>query len=254
MSIGFSTKGNGPIRVIVLHGWLSDSSVYDQIKPMFDDAKYTLAFMDFRGYGSSKHLDGDYTIEEIAKDALSVADKLNWDTFHVLGHSMGSIVLQKMALLAPQRVLSGIATTPVSAAGFDLGEEGTAFFQSSAQDDTALQEIFNTLTGKRHASAFLSLMTQATRADTTTPAYLGYLAAWTQADFANEVTKVKMPIRVIAGAHDGALGPAHMEQTYLKQLPNVHMKVIEAAGHYPMLETPPELFALIEEFLVEQSG
>lgn len=252
MSIGYSTLGNGPMRLLILHGWLSDGTVYDSIKPFFDPTKYSIAFMDFRGYGQSKGLSGDYTIDEIASDALSLADTLSWDTFHVIGHSMGGVVLQKMALLAPTRILSGIAITPVPASGFDLGEEGTAFFQSSATDDHALNTIFNTLTGQQHSNAFLSYMTENTRKSTSTPAYLGYLAAWTGADFADQVSQIDVPICVIAGHHDGALGPNHMRETYLKQLSNVKMDVIEGAGHYPMLETPPELFKHIEAFLNEQ--
>ncbi|MEP5761275.1 MAG: alpha/beta hydrolase [Litoreibacter sp.] len=254
MTIEFSTRGHGPVRLVVLHGWLSDKSVYTQIAPLFDETKYTLAFMDLRGYGASRALTGDYSIEEIARDALSVADQLDWDEFHVMGHSMGGIVLQKMALVAPDRILSGIAITPAPASGFEMDDDTAQFFESSATNDAALAEIFNILTGQRHAKAFLSQLTHECREKTTTPAYLGYLVAWTKADFADDVAEIEIPICVIAGKHDGAVGPDQMSKTYLTQLPNAHMEVIEAAGHYPMLETPPELFNIIEKFLANQTG
>lgn len=253
MSIGFSTHGNGPTHIVMLHGWLSDSTVFDQIVPFFDPEKYTLALMDYRGYGTSKDLEGEYTTTEIADDAMSMVDELKWDKFHVIGHSMGGIVLQRMALLAPDRIASGIAITPVPASGFDLDADTTGFFQSSAEDDAALTEIFNILTGQRHAHSILSGLTRSARNSTSTAAYLGYLAAWTQSDFAADVAGIQTPICVIAGAHDGALGPDHMRETYLKQLPNAQMKIIDAAGHYPMLETPFELFNMIETSLGEQA-
>ena len=249
MPIGFSTLGQGPIHLIALHGWLSDGKVFDQIKPFFNKTKYTIAFMDYRGYGASTDMTGTYSIDEIASDALSVADSLGWDNFHVIGHSMGGMVIQKIALMAPAKVLSGIAITPVPASGFEMDADMTGFFQSSATDDAALAEIFNILTGKRHSSAFLNGLVQNAREATTTPAYLGYFDAWTKSDFSALVKEVKTPICVIAGAHDGALGPDHMQTTYLSQLPNAHLEVIDAAGHYPMLETPPELFNKIEVFL-----
>lgn len=254
MNIGFSTTGEGPVRVIVLHGWLSDTGVFDQVVPFFDASKYSLARMDFRGYGASAGLQGDYSIEEIAKDALSVADELGWDTFHVMGHSMGGMAVQKMALLAPSRVLSGVAISPVPASGFEMDTDTAAFFQSSADDDAALAEIFNILTGKRHAAPFLNILVKRARAATTKAAYLGYLDAWTNTDFSADVATVKTPILVVAGACDGALGPDHMRATYLAQLANARLEVIDAAGHYPMLETPPELFTKVDAFLTEHGG
>jgi len=44
-----------------------------------------------------------------------------------------------------------------------------------------------------------------------------------------------------------------MKQTYLKQLKNVQMQVIDGAGHYPMLETPPEFFSLVDGYLTPKS-
>ncbi len=253
MSIGYTKIGCGPIRVIMLHGWLSDQSVYDQIKPYFDPEVYSIALMDFRGYGASKGLSGDYSLEEIAQDAISFADWLKWDQFHIIGHSMGGAVAQKVALLAEGRLLSAIALTPVPASGFEMDAETYAFFQSSGEDDAALEGIFDTLTGKRHASAVLKDLVKRARATSPQPAYTGYLEAWVKTDFSADVVDIKTPFLVIAGAHDGALGPDHMRETYLKQLSNVKMEVIESAGHYPMIETPPELFGKIETFLKEKN-
>lgn len=249
MSIEYKVTGNGQIKLLILHGWLSDKGVFDLITPFFDESQFTIARMDFRGYGLSRHLKGAYSIDEIAQDALDLGDTLKWDSFHVLGHSMGGMVLQKMALLAPSRVLSGIAVTPVPASGFEIDVDTRAFFQSAADDDDALTEIFNILTGKRHSKNYLNQLTQSTRKSTTREAFLGYLSAWTQTNFSDQVETIKCPIHVIAGAHDGAFGPESMKETYLSQLKNVKMEIIEGAGHYPMLEAPAEFFTVIEKKL-----
>ncbi|MBL4751685.1 MAG: alpha/beta hydrolase, partial [Amylibacter sp.] len=167
MTIGHQVTGNGPTHLFILHGWLSDHTVYDTIMPWFDPDKYTIARMDYRGYGLSRDMEGDYSIEEIANDALALADQLGWDKFHMLGHSMGGMVIQKMALKAPDRLQSAIAATPVPASGFDMDSDTRGFFQSSADDDTALTEIFNILTGQRHATSFLQGLTAAARQSTT---------------------------------------------------------------------------------------
>ncbi len=249
MAIGCHVSGFGPIRLIALHGWLSDRGVFDGIAPYFDTSRFTVAYMDYRGYGDSRSLNGTFSIDEIADDALELATDLGWGDFHVMGHSMGGMVLQKMALKAPDRISSGIAVTPVAASGFVMDAQTSAFFQSAADDDVALTEIFNILTGERHSKRVLQRLTDAARRATTRTAFLGYLKAWTETDFADAVKSVAAPVLVIAGVHDGAVGPSVMQDTYLKQLPNARMEVLDGAGHYPMIETPAALFKLVEDKL-----
>ncbi|MGU7780708.1 alpha/beta fold hydrolase [Burkholderia sp. PU8-34] len=53
----------------------------------------------------------------LAADCLVLADRLGWQRFHVIGHSMNGMVTQRVAANAPSRIKSAIAVYPVSAAG-----------------------------------------------------------------------------------------------------------------------------------------
>lgn len=249
MALEAKVSGYGPKKLLILHGWLSDHHVFDQVAPFFRQSHYTLAFMDFRGYGLNRAKAGTYAVDEIANDALDLCETLGWRNYHVLGHSMGGMVTQKMALLKPGRITSALAVTPVPASGFPLDEGTAQFFTASADDDTTLTAIFNTLTGERHPASLLEGLTAGARAAIARDAYLGYLKTWTTTDFSNQVAKIDLPVHVIAGARDKALGPAFLQNTYLKQLPNVQMSVMDHCGHYPMLESPPEFFDLVERAL-----
>jgi pimeloyl-ACP methyl ester carboxylesterase len=58
-----------------------------------------------------------------------------------------------------------------------------------------------------------------------------------------------VPVKVIVGAHDGALTADVMTATYLAWYPNASLEVMANAGHYPMNETPVALATSIEAFL-----
>ncbi|MGO1120567.1 alpha/beta fold hydrolase [Rhodovibrionaceae bacterium A322] len=254
MTLGHHLLGSGPEKIIFLHGWLSDHQVYQPLFELLDHSRYTAAFADYRGYGLSKDQSGGYSIAEIAGDVIDLAAHLGWDRCHLVGHSMGGMVLQKVAKLKPELVHSAIALTPVPASGLPLDEETAAFFRSAADDDAALAKLFDVLTGERYASAFPRVMAEKARQATQRDALLGYMAAWTGTDFSQTVGDLQTRITVIAGAHDGAVGPEVMKETYLKQLPNAELKTLAGAGHYPAQETPAELFTLMEAHFSQQAG
>lgn len=253
MTIGNKTIGEGPQKVLFLHGWLSDFTIYDEIIPFFDGDKYTMVFADYRGYGLSAHMTGDYTIEEIANDVIDLVQELGWDRFHIIGHSMAGMVMQKVACSNEDLLISAIAITPVPASGLPLDAETAAFFSKSAEDDGVLSELFDALTGKEYSKTFISQMTNRARPALSSHAMLGYFNAWTSTDFSKDVATINTKILVIAGENDGAVGPEFLSGTYLKQLKNVEMKTIAGAGHYPMQETPVRLFTLIEDHLNQYS-
>lgn len=61
---------------------------------------------DNRGIGGSAALTGALTLEQMTSDALALMDHLGWESAHVLGHSLGGLLAQQVALAAPERVRS----------------------------------------------------------------------------------------------------------------------------------------------------
>jgi len=206
--------------------------------------------MDYRGYGGSRGLSGRYTMEEIASDALALADRLGWQRFSLVGHSMGGMAIQRVLADAPARVERLVAITPVPASGVPFDEHTWAFFASAARSPEARKAIIDNTTGKRLSGWWLDRMVRHSIENSTEEAFAAYLVAWARTDFADRVKGSAVPVKVIVGENDPALNAEFMRATYLAWYPNAEMEVIANAGHYPMDETPAFLAARIEEFLL----
>lgn len=249
MIIGHTLYGRGAEGVIVCHGWFGDSQVFDPMLPWLDSDAYTYAFVDYRGYGKSRTMTGKYTVDEIASDVLALADSLGWKRFHIIGHSMGGKVVQRVALNAPDRVKSGIPVTPVPAGGTGFDDETYALFAGAPDSDDKRFGITDFSVSGRLTPKWVQSIVKASRETSTVEAYRGYLPSWAREDFSEEAKGLKTPMRVIVGEFDPKLNPEVMGQTFLAWYPNAELHVLGNCGHYPMQEAPVRLATVIEEFL-----
>ncbi|MFJ9824995.1 alpha/beta fold hydrolase [Streptomyces sp. NPDC101160] len=245
----YDVEGSGPRRALVLHNWFGDRTSFAPLREHLDGSAGTYAFLDCRGYGEAIDADGAYTMEEVAADALAVADDLGWDTFSVVGHSMGGKAAQLMLLDAPERVRSVIGISPVSAAGFPLDADTWELFAGAAENHGNRRAIIDNTTGGRYDDAWLSALVDRSVTRSSAVAFRAYLDSWSRSDFHERVRDNPAPVLLVVGAHDPALGADAMESTWLRWYPNARLTVLPDAGHYAPEETPKALADAIEAFL-----
>ncbi len=241
--------GTGAHKVIALHGWFGYAHGWGPLVDVLDRQNFSYAFMDCRGYGGMKGSDGPYTMEQIAQDALALADGLGWQRFSLIGHSMCGSAIQRVLVDAPARVHKLVAITPVPASGVPFDDASWAFFSSAAKDPASRKGIIDLTTGNRLSSVWLDQIVDASLAESDEAAFAAYLTAWAKTDFHAQIDGNPVPIKVIVGEHDPALGAPAMKDTYLQWYPNATLDVMTNAGHYPMNETPIALATSIEKFL-----
>ncbi|HYE01364.1 MAG TPA: alpha/beta hydrolase [Alphaproteobacteria bacterium] len=249
MTIGHTIHGSGGEGVIVLHGWFGDHTAFAPMLPYLDTDTFAYAFLDYRGYGRSRNMAGEHTMAEIAADALALADRLGWRRFHLIGHSMGGMAVQRVAVDARDRVKSLIGLTPVPASGVPFDDQGWALFSGAAANDANRAQIIDYTTGSRLSKHWVDYMVRRSRETTTEQAFADYLVAWAKTDFRAEAEGLDTPMLVLPGEHDPALGRAAMEGSFLQWYPRCEMTVVPNAGHYPMQETPVFLATVTEEFM-----
>lgn len=231
--------GAGSEKVMVLHDWLGDHRNYDPVRPYLDTAAFTFAFADLRGYGGSKTISGRFNETEAAADVLRLADALGWQRFHLIGHSMTGMVVQRIAADAPGRIVSVIATSPVSAAGMQTDPKTRTFLEGAAKDPAVTEQAIQALTGKRLSALWAKFKTERAMACSTEAARLGYLDMFDKSDFHKDVMGLNIPLTVILGANDLPFFlPDYINNTFGKWYKNLNVVVSANAGHYSMQETP----------------
>lgn len=249
MANSYRLIGSGPIRVLALHGWFGSAAGWGWLPEVVDRERFSYAFMDCRGYGDSRGVDGQHTMAEWALDAVTLADELGWSRFSLLGHSMGGMAIQRVLLEAPDRVERLVGLNPVPADGIPFDEQGWALFSGAAEDPAKRYAIVDFTTGNRLSPVWVRSVVQHSLENSTRTAFAAYLEAWAKSDFAAEVRGNPTPVQVIVGEHDPALSPVLMEQTWLQFYPQARLEVLANCGHYPMSETPVALATSIESFL-----
>lgn len=249
MTIGHTIYGSGKEGVIVLHGWFGDHTVFNPMIPYLDTETFTYAFMDYRGYGLSRNIEGEHTMAEISTDTISLANHLGWKQFHLIGHSMGGMAMMRVSVDAKERVKSGVALAPVPASGVPLDDDNEALMGGAADKDENRRMILDFTTGSRLSGQWLDWRVRCSRETTTRDSFADYLTAWTKTDFADEAKGLELPLLVCSCEHDPFFTPEVMEQTYMAWYPNAKLEVLPNSGHYPMQETPVYLSTVTENFM-----
>ncbi|MBH1934897.1 alpha/beta fold hydrolase [Streptomyces sp. AV19] len=241
--------GAGPHKVIAVHGWFADRSAYDVVAPDIDRTAFQYAVVDLRGYGEARGAKGEFTTSEGAVDVLALADRLGWERFSLVGHSMGGSIVQRVLALAPQRVRRLVGVTPVPASGLPLPPEQWELFSTSARLPVNRRAIIDTTSGGRRPDRWLDRMVQRSLDRSDPTAFRAWLDSWTRDDFHADIEGSTVPALAVVGAHDPALTAELMRATWLRWFPNGQCHELVSAGHYPMDETPLELIRVVEDFL-----
>jgi pimeloyl-ACP methyl ester carboxylesterase len=244
------TVGSGEHHVLAIHGWFGSARGWGSLPEFLDGAAYTYVFMDLRGYGDRKDVPGEFSVDEVAADALAVADDLGWDRFSVVGHSMGGKFAHRVLLDAPDRVrgLVGLNAVPAAATPFD--DQGWALFSGAPDHPGNRAAIIDFTTGNKLTKTFINGLVQHSLDNSTVEAFTAYLQAWAKSDFtAQAKVDTETPVKLIVGVNDPALSADVMEQTWRVFFPEAEMSILPDAGHYPMFESPVSLATSIEEFL-----
>lgn len=104
-TVFFTVEGSGP-TLVLLHGFLEDSSIFSSMAEQLSD-RFRVVSIDLPGHGQSGTLGYVHTMEDMAGAVKAVLDELHVEQCVMVGHSMGGYVSLAFAEHHPA-MLSGM--------------------------------------------------------------------------------------------------------------------------------------------------
>ena len=240
----------GGAPLLLLHG-LSDSNA--SMRVLMGELPKTIRAIAItqRGHGDSSKPPGPYTTDAFVADALTALDRLGVRRAVIFGHSMGSIVAQRLAARHPERV-AGLVLE-----GAFPGLKGNAEVQ--AFYDEAIAGLTDPID-----PAFAREFQASTIARPVPPAFLDLIIAescklparaWKQSladmmSFATdaELARIEAPTLLLWGDQDGFVRRADQDRL-LAGIKGSALTVFEGTGHDPHWEEPRRVAELIAIFV-----
>lgn len=184
-----------------------------------------------------------YTLADMARDALGVLDALGVARAHVVGLSMGAMIAQRLALLAPARVRSLSSISGCSGARGLMKPQASvlrvAAGKPRAGDDAALAQYYlgflRAISSHRFAPSDAELrevlartaLRHSPRGDATTRQLAAILADGRRAA---ELARIRCPTLVVHGADDPWVPPACAHDT-ARRIPGARLALIPDMAH-----------------------
>ncbi|MCP3136874.1 alpha/beta fold hydrolase [Pyxidicoccus xibeiensis] len=245
-SLHYRIMGEGPRTVVLVHGWMVSGAVWNSMLEKFDLTGLRLVIPDGRGTGQSGKPTGGYTLQQLAQDVLTVADAAGAQRFTLVGHSMGGQLAQWVAAQVPGRVDALMLVNPVPAAGLPLPPDAAGLFRTSAGNREQQATIVNLSCKTLPPEGLEAMLKDA--ANTCAPAIENIFDAWTKGGFAEKLSAITAPTLVVA-TDDAFLPPAFLRQSVVEPIRRARLAYLPGPGHYPQMERPVELAAMISSFL-----
>jgi pimeloyl-ACP methyl ester carboxylesterase len=247
----YQSAGAGP-PVLLIAGFGCDHTAWAPVAGELAGHFRVISF-DNRGIGQSTGAVTD--IHPMADDAAALIAALGVGPVGVVGHSMGGMIAQELALHHPGRVRSLVLLSSAAA----LDARARAVIESWGELPARLEVAAATrlilpwlYTNRFFAvpgavASLIELIVHAPHPPA--PAVIAAQShAIAQFDARGRLSGVRCPTLVAVGREDVLLPPAFSEEL-VRLIPGAELALLEATGHNALIETPDAVANAVRRFL-----
>ena len=260
--VWWSETGDGP-PLVLINGLSSPSGTWHRMVRA-TQATHRVITIDNRGVGRTGMPSGPVSVPAMAADVAAVLDAAGAAPAHVVGHSMGGLIAQELAVTFPGHVRSLVlANTHVGMPHvLSLGEAGTPdpavpAALAAAMDVPAAErmELLRPIIYAPDTSPERIAEDEAVRdaSPTDTKGFTAQLVGTRSWEQLEGLGRLKVPTLVLQGDLDRMVPLPHA-QRLTDAIPGARLQVLEGAGHQLFTDREPESAEAILDFvgMVEQ--
>jgi non-heme chloroperoxidase len=250
ISLPYVEQGDASgVPVLFIHGGTDSWRSFEPVLPHLPDDIRAVA-VTLRGHGDAPKPESGYSIEDLAGDVIALMEELDLGPAVVVGHSMGTMVAQRIAIAAPERVL-GL----VLAGAFGQPQRNSPGLVELRDEFGDIEgPITRELAHEFQASTTASPLDPellAVFVDETlkVPArvWREIFRAFPEVDYAAELAALAAPALIVQGERDEMIPPEE-RNAVLGLLPSARLIVYENVGHALHWEQPERFATDVVEF------
>ncbi len=248
--VTYLRAGNG-FPLVLLHGYLGGAELWqEQLQPFSE--KFDVIVPELTGYGGNTDQPSLDTIEGYAEQILKFLDQIGVSRFHLVGHSMGGMIAQQMAAIAPTRidrlVCYGTGPQGVMPDRFETIDASRRRVRSDGAAATARRIAATWFIQGEEASGFATCVDLGKNVSIATA--LSGLAAMEAWDGRASLDQIIQPTLVIWGDCDRSYGWSQPEALW-RGIKDSSLGVLPGCGHNAHMEQPEIFNAIVGKFLPE---
>ena len=258
--IYYETRGQGAPLLLVeglgygLWMWRGQSPALEE--------KFRLILVDNRGVGRSTPLPGPYSIPEFARDALAVLDAEKVERATVLGASMGGMIAQSLAALAPDRVHALVlaCTLPGGPESKPMPPETWAEVTRQVAGESERDRLRRTMLvamspkfAQEHDREVEAILDDRIASPTDPAQWMFQASSAVAFDASASDARLDLPVLITTGTEDRVV-PWSNSLVLYKTLPRASLVLFRGANHLHLIERPAEFNDAVVRFLATPSG
>ncbi len=235
--------------LVFVHGYLGGGQQWaDQIEAFSD--QFRVITPDLPGFGDNNALQTPETIPGLAQYVLDELDRLEVSQFHLVGHSMGGMIVQEMVALAPQRVdklvLYGTGPVGIMPGRFETIDESRRGVEQRGVEETGRRIAATWFQHGESASGYQVCADLAVKASP--QAALAGLSAMENWSGVAALSRIACETLVLWGDSDRAYLWSQPQQLW-NEIAGAQLAVVPECSHAVHLEKPGLFNAMLQDFL-----
>ena len=245
----YVSTGEGP-PVVMVHGLGGSLHAWHGVIETLSIHHHVIA-LDLRGHGRSDAGSGGYSVQQFSQDVAALINALELPPVTLVGHSLGSLVAQHLAVEKPEAIdqlvlLGGISWfEPDTKKAY---EDRATLVESDGVDAIIDAWLDGALAPRTRAKLpQLAGLMRDLMLRNDAKSYASACRALAKMPRINR-QDIGQPTLLLVGDHDRST-PVAMTEEIHAEIPVSRVQVVPTAGHWAMLEQPDVIAAAILQYL-----